>query len=91
MDYSCALMDLTAFGRQEAWKDSPPGWPGVVTSSALAAARPTGPGPLRGRAAVLPLGGLGSRPDDQMSFGTTTDELIPKGESVELFGYGTSA
>jgi len=27
MDYSFALMDLTAYGRQEAWEDSPPRWP----------------------------------------------------------------
>ena len=27
MDYSFTLMDLTVFGRQEAWEDSPPGWP----------------------------------------------------------------
>jgi predicted dithiol-disulfide oxidoreductase (DUF899 family) len=27
MDYSYALMDLTAYGRQEAWEDSPSGWP----------------------------------------------------------------
>jgi predicted dithiol-disulfide oxidoreductase (DUF899 family) len=27
MDYSYALMDLTVHGRQEAWEDSPPGWP----------------------------------------------------------------
>jgi predicted dithiol-disulfide oxidoreductase (DUF899 family) len=27
MDFSYALMDLTAFGRQEPWEDSPPGWP----------------------------------------------------------------
>jgi predicted dithiol-disulfide oxidoreductase (DUF899 family) len=27
MDYSYALMDLTAHGRQEAWEDSPSGWP----------------------------------------------------------------
>jgi predicted dithiol-disulfide oxidoreductase (DUF899 family) len=27
MDYSYALMDLTPFGRQEPWEDSPPGWP----------------------------------------------------------------
>jgi predicted dithiol-disulfide oxidoreductase (DUF899 family) len=26
-DYSYALMDLTAYGRQESWEDSPPGWP----------------------------------------------------------------
>jgi predicted dithiol-disulfide oxidoreductase (DUF899 family) len=27
MDYSYALMDLTLYGRQESWEDSPPGWP----------------------------------------------------------------
>jgi predicted dithiol-disulfide oxidoreductase (DUF899 family) len=27
MDYSYALMDVTVYGRQEAWEDSPPGWP----------------------------------------------------------------
>src|ERR1022692_4730184 len=27
MDYSHALMDLTVYGRQEPWEDSPPGWP----------------------------------------------------------------
>jgi predicted dithiol-disulfide oxidoreductase (DUF899 family) len=27
MDYAYALMDLTVYGRQERWEDSPPGWP----------------------------------------------------------------
>ncbi|PRX98854.1 DUF899 family protein [Allonocardiopsis opalescens] len=27
MDYSNALMDLTVYGRQETWEDSPAGWP----------------------------------------------------------------
>jgi predicted dithiol-disulfide oxidoreductase (DUF899 family) len=27
MDYVYALMDLTVYGRQEAWEDSPDGWP----------------------------------------------------------------
>jgi predicted dithiol-disulfide oxidoreductase (DUF899 family) len=27
MDYNYALMDLTAYGRQEPWEDSPAGWP----------------------------------------------------------------
>lgn len=27
MDYNYALMDLTAYGRQEPWEYSPPGWP----------------------------------------------------------------
>jgi len=26
-DYNYALTDLTAYGRQEPWEDSPPGWP----------------------------------------------------------------
>ena len=36
MGYSYALMDLTVYGRQEPWEDSPPGWPqqaGMRTSS----------------------------------------------------------
>jgi len=27
MDSSYGLMDLTVYGRQETWEDSPPGWP----------------------------------------------------------------
>ena len=27
LDYSFALMDLTVYGRQEPWEESPPGWP----------------------------------------------------------------
>ena len=27
MDYSLSLMDLTVYGRQEPWEDSPPDWP----------------------------------------------------------------
>ena len=27
MDYTYALLDLTVYGRQEPWEDSPPGWP----------------------------------------------------------------
>jgi predicted dithiol-disulfide oxidoreductase (DUF899 family) len=27
VDYSYTLMDLTVYGRQEPWEDSPPGWP----------------------------------------------------------------
>ena len=27
MDYSYALMDLTVYGRQESWEDSPEGYP----------------------------------------------------------------
>jgi predicted dithiol-disulfide oxidoreductase (DUF899 family) len=31
MDYSYALMDLTVYGRQEPWEDSPAGWPQQCT------------------------------------------------------------
>ena len=31
VDYSYALMDLTVYGRQESWEDSPPGWPPAPT------------------------------------------------------------
>ncbi|HEY0447716.1 DUF899 family protein, partial [Actinophytocola sp.] len=27
VDFNYALMDLTVYGRQEPWEDSPPGWP----------------------------------------------------------------
>ncbi len=30
MDNNYRLLDLTAYGRQEAWEDSPPGWPGEL-------------------------------------------------------------
>ena len=31
MDYSYALMDLSVYGRQESWEDSPTGWPQQCT------------------------------------------------------------
>jgi hypothetical protein len=31
MDYNYALMDLTVYGRQESWEDSPAGWPQECT------------------------------------------------------------
>src|ERR671937_109216 len=34
MDYSYALMELTAYGRQEWWEDSPDGWPQHCTTRA---------------------------------------------------------
>jgi Bacterial protein of unknown function (DUF899) len=44
MDNSYALMDLTVYGRQEKWEDSPPGWPpGTPTTS------PPGPEPSGAR------------------------------------------
>jgi predicted dithiol-disulfide oxidoreductase (DUF899 family) len=32
MDYSYGLLDLTVYGRQEAWEDSPAGWPQLPKS-----------------------------------------------------------
>jgi predicted dithiol-disulfide oxidoreductase (DUF899 family) len=43
MDYSYALMDLTAYGRQEAWEDSPPGWPQDRTNTRTGAGPPAWP------------------------------------------------
>jgi predicted dithiol-disulfide oxidoreductase (DUF899 family) len=34
MDNSYALLDLTVYGRQETWEDSPPGWPKPWTGTA---------------------------------------------------------
>jgi predicted dithiol-disulfide oxidoreductase (DUF899 family) len=34
MDYSYALLDLTVYGRQETWEDSPVGWPTPWTGKA---------------------------------------------------------
>lgn len=39
MDNSYALLDLTAYGRQESWEDSPAGWPQAPVMSHL---RPDG-------------------------------------------------
>jgi hypothetical protein len=48
LDYSYALMDLTVYGRQEKWEDSPPGWPQQCTYNAnsqrLADVEPEWPG-----------------------------------------------
>jgi hypothetical protein len=43
MDYSYALMDLTAYGRQEQWEDSPPGWPRECTNTRTDAGPPAWP------------------------------------------------
>jgi len=36
MDYNYALMDLTVYGRQESWEDSPAGWPQECTMTRTA-------------------------------------------------------
>jgi predicted dithiol-disulfide oxidoreductase (DUF899 family) len=42
MDSSFGLMDLTVYGRQETWEDSPPGWPqGSVMQHLRTDGRPT--------------------------------------------------
>ena len=41
MDYSYALMDLTVYGRQEKWEDSPDGWPQQCTYTRTGSGAPT--------------------------------------------------
>ena len=42
MDYNYALMDLTVYGRQEEWEDSPTGWPqGDIMETLRTNGRPT--------------------------------------------------
>jgi predicted dithiol-disulfide oxidoreductase (DUF899 family) len=43
MDYSYALMDLTVYGRQETWEDSPDGWPQQCTITRTDAGAPNWP------------------------------------------------
>jgi predicted dithiol-disulfide oxidoreductase (DUF899 family) len=43
MDYSYALMDLTVYGRQESWEDSPPGWPQRCSNTRTSAGPPDWP------------------------------------------------
>jgi predicted dithiol-disulfide oxidoreductase (DUF899 family) len=43
MDFSYALMDLTVYGRQEKWEDSPPGWPQLCTNTRTNAGAPDWP------------------------------------------------
>lgn len=41
MDNSYHLLDLTVYGRQEAWEDSPPGWPQQCTYTRTSTGAPT--------------------------------------------------
>jgi predicted dithiol-disulfide oxidoreductase (DUF899 family) len=43
MDNSYALMDLTVYGRQETWEDSPPGWPQQCSITRTSAGSPDWP------------------------------------------------
>jgi hypothetical protein len=62
LDYSYALMDLTAFGRQEPWEDSPAGWPQDRTITRTADGAPDWPPSRPGPADARSPSGLGSRP-----------------------------
>ena len=64
MDYSYALMDLTVYGRQETWEDSPPGWPQPCTITRTADGPPTGPrfrSPVAGGTPHRPVAAAGGR------------------------------
>jgi predicted dithiol-disulfide oxidoreductase (DUF899 family) len=63
MDYNYALMDLTVYGRQEPWEDSPPGWPQPWQLGGGGAIRTYG---VRGNAPA-PRSSPGSRPIAQWS------------------------
>jgi predicted dithiol-disulfide oxidoreductase (DUF899 family) len=63
MDYSYALMDLTVYGRQEPWEDSPTGWPQPWQQDEGGAMRTYG---VRGDAPA-PRSSSGSRPIAQWS------------------------
>ena len=63
MDYSYALMDLTVYGRQETWEDSPPGWPQQCTNTRTDGGPPdlaTGAS-VAGRTPHRPVAATGSR------------------------------
>ena len=74
MDYSYALMDLTVYGRQEPWEDSPPGWPQRCSNTRTDAGSPDWP-PV----SVWP----GGRPIAQWSrleAGRSDDLRLPAGQ-----------
>ena len=54
MDYSYALMDLTVYGLQESWEDSPAGWPQQCTNTRTEAGPPGWP-PVRAWPAGRPI------------------------------------
>ncbi len=62
LDYSYALMDISVFGRQEDWEDSPVGWPGAGMRPGHWAGLQTGLPCGRGQAVVRPRNGRGSKP-----------------------------
>ena len=63
MDYSYALMDLTVYGRQEPWEDSPPGWPQQCSNTRTDAGPPAWPPCRSGRAGAPSPSGRASKPD----------------------------
>jgi uncharacterized protein DUF899 len=63
VDYSYALMDLTVYGRQEPWEDSPPAGHNGARSRGPTAARPLGHQCHSGRADAPSPSGRDSKPD----------------------------
>ena len=43
LDFSYALMDLTAYGRQESWQNSPSGWPQQCSNARTGGGPPSWP------------------------------------------------
>jgi predicted dithiol-disulfide oxidoreductase (DUF899 family) len=75
LDYNYALMDLTVFGRQEPWEDSPAGWPQPWQQDGAGAIRTNGV-----RSTVpAPRSSPGSRPIAQWSRleAGRSDDLTP--------------
>jgi predicted dithiol-disulfide oxidoreductase (DUF899 family) len=75
LDYNYALMDLTVYGRQEPWEDSPSGWPQPWRQEEAGALRMNGPRSNAPAPRSLP----GSRPIAQWSRLETgrSDDLTP--------------
>ncbi len=78
MDYSYALMDLTVYGRQETWEDSPPAGRSNAPSRGLTAARLPGRQCRRGRADAPSPTGRDSKPDDP------TTSVPPGAEPIQV-------
>jgi predicted dithiol-disulfide oxidoreductase (DUF899 family) len=78
MDYNYGLMDLSVYGRQEPWEDSPPGWP--RQSSMRTASGPPDWSPVADNSGGRPVAQwprlAAGHPDD---LGTTIDAAQPPG------------
>ena len=85
MDYSYALMDLTVYGRQEKWEDSPPGWPQQCTYTRTNSGPPSWH--QSGRADAQSPSGPAWRPDVRMTWEPAgivpVDDKLVIGEEME--------